>query len=289
MQISGLFTYPIKSCGAIAHQQVELDARGLVWDRRWMLVDGDGLFISQRELPQMALIQPAIDDGFLTVHAPGRRPLSLPLHRGRDVPRLAQVWNDHCLSWDEGQDAADWFSEALGVDCRLVRMTDEHVRRVDERYARRPAQTGFSDGYPLLLVSEASLDDLNRRLIERGKQPITMSRFRPNVVIGGAEAYAEDGWHTAQIGAVTLDIVKPCARCAITTVDQASGEKPESEEPLATLSIYRKREGKVYFAQNAIHHGPGVLAVGDAVKIVTSEASHPANPTILNPGKDFSA
>lgn len=271
MHISALYSYPIKSCGATAHQQIELDVRGPIWDRRWMLVDAGGLFISQRELPQMALIQPAIEEGFLTVRAPGRRPLSLPLHRGRDVPRLVQVWNDRCLSWDEGQDAADWFSEALDVDCRLVRMTDEHVRRVDERYARRPAQTGFSDGYPLLVVSEASLDDLNRRLIERGKQPVTMSRFRPNVVISGAEAYAEDGWHTAQIGGVTLDIVKPCGRCAITTIDQASGEKPESEEPLATLNTYRKWNGKVIFAQNAIHHAPGVLAVGDAVKIVESQ------------------
>jgi hypothetical protein len=271
IQISGLYSYPIKSCGAIIHQQVELDARGLVWDRRWMLVDAGGLFISQREKPQMALIQPTIEESLLTVRAPGRRPLSLPLHRSRDVPRLAQVWNDRCLSWDEGQDAADWFSEALDVDCRLVRMTDEHVRRVDERYARRPAQIGFSDGYPLLVVSEASLDDLNRRLIERGKEPVPMSRFRPNVVLSGAEAYAEDGWHTVQIGAVTLDIVKPCARCVITTIDQTTGHKPESEEPLATLNTYRKREGKVLFAQNAIHHAPGVLTIGDAVKIVESQ------------------
>lgn len=271
MHISALYTYPIKSCGAAAHQHVELDARGPLWDRRWMLVDADGLFISQRELPQMALIQPAIEEGFLTVHAPERTPLSLPLHRGRDVPRLVQVWNDRCLSWDEGQDAAEWFSEVLGVDCRLVRMADEHVRRVDERYARRPAQTAFSDGYPLLVAGEASLNDLNRRLIERGKQPVPMSRFRPNLVISGAEPYAEDGWRTLQIGAVTLDIVKPCARCAITTIDQTTGQKPDPEEPLATLATYRRWNGKVIFAQNAVHHAPGMLAAGDAVKIIESQ------------------
>jgi uncharacterized protein len=135
-------------------------------------------------------------------------------------------------------------------------------------YASENTPVGFADAFPLLIVSEASLDELNRHMIERGKDPVPMTRFRPNIVVSGVEAFAEDSWRTVQIGDVTIDVVKPCARCVTTTVDQLTGTIPDVAEPLGTLNTFRKHNGKVMFAQNAIHRAPGVLKVGNAVKPV---------------------
>jgi hypothetical protein len=268
--ISALYTYPIKSCGALWHTLLELDARGPIWDRRWMLVDEDGLFVTQRELPRMALIQPGFKDGQLSINAPGMNEICVPLERQRDIPRQVQIWNDTCKAWDEGDEVAGWVSDFLRVDLRLVRMTDDFVRRVDERYAPQPAQTGFSDGFPLLIASEASLEELNNRLVERGAEPIPMSRFRPNIVVTGCEAFAEDTWKTIQISDMLIDVVKPCARCAIPSVDQQTAEIRDPKEPLATLNTFRKQNGKVMFAQNAVHRTPGWIAVGNPVQVIRS-------------------
>ncbi len=261
--LTQLYTYPIKSCAALSHTRIELDARGPIGDRRWMVVDSDGVFITQREIPALALIQPHFEDGQLRLSAPGMPAVHVPLQR-RDGPcRSVRVWKDICEALDEGDDLAAWLSEYLHTAARLVRMPDSFVRPVDPRYARTPAQTGFADAFPLLIVAEESLAELNRRLVERGSAAIPISRFRPNLVVAGCDPFAEDTWRTVQIGAVTLDIVKPCARCATTTVDQATGAIPDSAEPLATLNTFRKQDGKVMFAQNAIHRAPGVLALGD--------------------------
>jgi uncharacterized protein YcbX len=177
------------------------------------------------------------------------------------------VWDDICNAWDEGDELAGWLSDYLHAEVRLVRMGGNYERPVDTRYARQPAQASFSDGFPVLIVSQASLDELNLRLMERGSDPVPVTRFRPNLVVTDCDAFAEDTWDVVQIGSVTLDIVKPCARCVTTTVDQATGTVPDHTEPLATLNTFRKQGSKVMFAQNAIHHAPGSLAVGDVVLI----------------------
>jgi uncharacterized protein len=265
--LTHIYTYPIKSCGALSHTRIELDARGPVWDRRWMIVDTDGIFITQREIPALALVQPQIERDHLWLSAPGMTGIDVPIQRSAGPCRYVQVWQDVCEALDEGDDVAAWVSDYLDYDARLVRMPDGYVRQVDPKYARQPAQTGFADAFPLLIASEPSLAELNRRLVERGRDAVPISRFRPNLVVSGCEPFAEDTWHTVEIGPITLDIVKPCARCATTTVDQATGTIPDSAEPLATLNTFRKRDGKVMFAQNAIHRATGILEVGSAVMV----------------------
>ncbi len=266
-RLKSIFTYPIKSCGSLLHVEVDLDAYGLAWDRHWMIADADGVFLTQREFPSLARIQPTFEDGCLRLTAPTMRPIGLPLEHEALPTRKVEVWGDLCEAWDEGDDAASWLSDYLHSQVRLVRLSNVHDRAVDTRYAHRPAQTTFTDGFPILIVSQASLDELNQRLIERGSDPVPITRFRPNLVVTDCDAFAEDTWHTVQIGNVTLDIVKPCARCVTTTVDQATGTVPDTAEPLATLNTFRKHGNKVMFAQNAIHHAPGTIAVGDAVVI----------------------
>lgn len=270
--VSALYTYPIKSCGALSHTQIMLDERGPVWDRRWMIVDGGGVFITQRELPALALIQPAFEAGCLRLSAPGMPDTAVPLQQRGIAAKSVQVWNDSCEAVDEGDDVAAWVSDYLGAAVRLVRMADGFVRPADTTYAPPNTPVGFADAFPLLLVSDASLNDLNQHLQTRGKMPVPMSRFRPNVVISGCEAFAEDTWRIVTIGESTMDVVKPCARCVETAVDQTTGTIPDSAEPLATLSAYRKQGSKVLFAQNAIHRAPGDLRVGDTVTVIKANA-----------------
>jgi uncharacterized protein YcbX len=255
-----------------------LDARGFAHDREWMIVQDDdeerGMFLTQRELSELALIQPALSDDALTLCAPEMPPLVVPLAHDADARTLpVVVWRDTCIGVDEGDAAASWVSAHLGLAARLVRMQPGFVRPVDVTYAKTPAQTGFADGYPLLVISEASLADLNARLVKRGKAPVPMARFRPNIVVSGCDAYAEDEWTRIEIGGVPLDCVKTCARCAITTVDPATATIPDAQEPLATLATYRKISRGVIFGQNVVHRGLGRLSVGDAVTIRDSRQS----------------
>jgi uncharacterized protein len=266
--LSAIYTYPIKSCGRLEHTEITLDERGPAWDRRWMVVDSDGSGLTQRELPAMALIQPRFEGDQLALTAPGMPEICVPLQHATRQIRQVDLWKDFCDAWDEGDDVSNWFSDYLSVDVRLARMAEGYVRPVDPNYAPENTPTRFTDGFPLLIVSEASLEELNRRLVERGKEALPMARFRPNLVVSGAEAFAEDTWKTVQIGELTLDVVKPCARCVLTTVDPATGTIPDAAEPLATLNTFRKQNGKVMFAQNAIHHTPGTLRVGDQIEVV---------------------
>jgi uncharacterized protein YcbX len=181
-----------------------------------------------------------------------------------DGPReRVTVWKDRVPAVDQGDEAADWFAAFLGAPCRLARLPDDYARRVDGRYARRPDdQTGFADGYPFLLLSEASLDDLNGRLAS----PLEMRRFRPNIVVAGCAPFAEDGWRRFRVGPIGFDVVKPCARCVVTTTDQETAER--GVEPLRTLATYRRVRNKAMFGQNLVHEGSGVIRVGDPVEIV---------------------
>jgi uncharacterized protein YcbX len=258
--LSYLRIYPIKSCGGIAVDEWEVDERGLRHDRRWMLVDETGSFMSQRKLPRMALIKVRLESDGLVVDAPGMSSLQVPFGPPDGKPMLARVWND--LVEAQTVDDDSWFSEFLGVRCKLVYLPDESVRQVDPAYAEPGDRVSLADGFPFLLISEASLADLNARL----EQPLPMDRFRPNLVVGGCEPFAEDGWRGVRIGRLTFRVVKPCARCTITTVDQESATK--GKEPLRTLARFRRAGNKVLFGQNLIHDETGTLRIGDPVQIL---------------------
>lgn len=273
VRITALYTYPIKSCAGISHTTVQLEARGPLHDRRWMVVEDDGsdpaMFLTQRELPRLALVQPSLVGDQLVINAPGMPETAVPLAQSAGRRMNVQVWEDACQAIDAGDELAAWFSAYLGVQTRLVRMDDDFVRPVDLRYSREPALVGFTDGYPLLVISESSLEELNRRMEARGKASLPMNRFRPNVVVAGCAPFAEDTWHRIVIGDMPLDVVKPCARCVTTTVDQSRGLVPDKAEPLATLATFRRNEkGGVLFGQNVIHRANGRLAVGDAVNVM---------------------
>jgi uncharacterized protein YcbX len=259
LRLSGLTVYPIKSAGGIPLLESELDEFGLRYDRRWMVVDESGTFISQRSHPPLALVTPGIRNGILRLEAPGMATLELPLEPQPTVHTSVRVWNDHCGATWTGERPARWFSDFLGLPCNLVHMADEIVRPADRSYAPEGTRVSFADAFPFLIISEASLADLNRRLAE----PVPMNRFRPNLVIAGTEPYAEDGWDRVEINGIRLRVVKPCARCVVTTTDQATAER--GKEPLRTLGRYRKVWGKVMFGQNAVHETVGRLRVGDSV------------------------
>ncbi|MFN8527177.1 MAG: MOSC N-terminal beta barrel domain-containing protein [Anaerolineae bacterium] len=274
IMVTALYTYPIKSCGGLPHAEMALDARGFLHDRQWMIVsDADkdrGHFLTQREYPRMALIHPCVEADQLTLRAPGMPEIAVPLAQDHPADMTVVVWKDTLQAVDEGDAIAQWFSAYLGAAVRLVRFADEIVRAVSMKHTDQPSQTGFSDGYPLLLANESSLADLNDRLAARGKPAVPMTRFRPNIVIQGVDAWAEDTWKWVEIGGVRCEVAKPCARCAITTVDPLSGEATIKGEPLATLETFRRGTGSVsgvLFGQNVIHRALGTLRVGDRVEL----------------------
>jgi uncharacterized protein len=260
--LSGLYVYPIKSAGGIALESSEVDERGLRHDRRWMLVDETGCFMSQRQFPRMALIGVRIEPDGLVVDAPDMPSLEVPFRPVGGSLLLARVWDDLVESLTVSDDSDRWFSEFLGVSCKLVYLPDESVRPVDPAYARMGDQVGLADGFPFLLISEASLADLNVRL----ERPVPMNRFRPNLIVGGCGPFAEDNWKLVRIGRITLRVVKPCARCTITTVDQESAVM--GKEPLRTLARFRKVGTKVLFGQNLIHDELGTLRTGDPLEVL---------------------
>lgn len=268
IRVSALYTYPIKSCAGISHDRIMLGSRGPLHDREWLVVDGIGMFITQREISRMALIKPMLDSSGMTVNAPEMPTLRVPYTGTSRERRGVTVWRYQGEAEDAGDEAAEWFSQFLGVSARLVRMPDDVKRLTSTDYTEEAGEVGFADAYPLLFISKASLADLNDRLTERGKSPVPMNRFRPNVVISGCGPFAEDSWAQVTIAGIRFDVVKPCARCAITTVDQAAGESPDVREPLATLATYRRgANGGAMFGQNVIHRGTGMLSVGDTIEI----------------------
>lgn len=260
--LSSLFTYPIKSCRGHAVEQSLVTSRGLQNDRLLMIVDEDGHFLTQREYPTLALLEPTVSEPLLTLRAPGMATVDITL-RTSGIAHEVVVWRDKCQAVDQGDQVATWLSDYLGASVRLVHIHDTFARPVDPRYRRHSSdETSFSDGYPFLLISEASLATLNQRLTV----PLPMDRFRPNLVVRGCEPFAEDRWQQIEIGSVIFDLVKPCARCKITTIDQATGAV--GKEPLATLATFRRTEdGKVTFGQNMLSSGTGMIAVGDTVRV----------------------
>jgi len=262
MKLAGLYRYPVKSLRGESLLSMRVGPRGPELDRHWMVVNDKGRFLTQRELPRMVLIRPHVLDGGLRLTAPGKP--SLEVFSLRDAPPLeVQVWNDRCLARPMGEEADRWLSDFLGIPCHLVEFPEEEHRQVDPSYAASGDETAFSDGFPFLLISQASLGDLNRRM----PRPLPMERFRPNLVVEGCEPYAEDTWKRIRIGDLTFRVVKPCSRCVIPTVNPETGQR-EGNEPLKTLMTYRKEGNKVFFGQNLVHDGEGVLEVGMPVEVL---------------------
>jgi uncharacterized protein len=258
--LSGLHVYPIKSCAGISLQRSDLSATGLRHDRRWMLVDETGKFMSQRAHPRMAMISVRFAPERMIVSAPGMDELEVPLYLQAPDSIDVRVWGDTNRGAMVSEEADRWFGEYLGFSCRLVHKPDDDLRLVDSSFAERGDQVSFADGFAFLLISEASLEDLNCRL----KDPVPMNRFRPNLVVRGCVPYAEDGWSRLRIGSVPFRVAEPCPRCAITTVDQRTGAR--GNEPLRTLATYRKSELGTVFGRNLIHDTLGTLHVGDPVE-----------------------
>jgi uncharacterized protein YcbX len=266
VELSGIHLYPVKSCRGIAASAWPLDRFGLWLDRAFMVVDGAGRFLTQREQPRLARVETALEESALLLRAAGIGEQRVPLHGAAGERVAVKVWYHAGEGLDQGAGPAAFLSDLLGCDARLVRIPPEHDRRVSPRHSSREAYTAFSDGYPLLLLSQASLAALNQRLSE----PLPMNRFRPNLVFSSSEPHAEDGWKRIRLGTLELEIAKPCERCAVTTTDQESGER-SSSEPLRTLALYRRQGGGVLFGQNAVHQSTGRLAVGTPVQVLATQ------------------
>lgn len=259
--LAAIYRYPVKSMRGEAFEGLEVTSRGLAFDRHWMVVDREGRFLTQRQAPSMALVQTRVaGDGTLRLQAPGMVELEVRPDRG---PRTeVHVWDDRLPAACVADDADRWLSDFLGRPCRLVYLPDEVRRPVDPRYAQPDDEVGFADGFPFLLISQASLDGLNARLV----RPVGMLRFRPNLVIAGCTAHAEDTWRHIRIGGLGFRVAKPCARCIIPTIDIETAEK--GREPMQTLRSYRRRDQKVYFGQNLIHDDVGRLEVGMPLEVL---------------------
>lgn len=259
--LTELNLYPIKSCGGLALAEACIAASGLtsglLHDRQWMVVDAAGAFLTQRSFPKMACIRPRLVGRFLELEAPGLTPIAIPLEPpASDGARMitVQLWGDRMQAYDCGDEAARWFSQALGTPCRLVRHGSDLQRSADRAWTGGlEAPALFSDGFPILVISEASLADLNEKLLRQGRSALPMNRFRPNIVIGGVEAFEEDYAATITIGDVVLKPVKPCPRCPIPSVDQANGELgPDPLDILRTYRVNPKVKGGITFGMNAL-------------------------------------
>ena len=267
MQLSGLFIYPVKGLKGIALEEARCTDRGLENDRRFMVVDAAGTFISQRTTPKMATVWTEIRQGTLALAAPDMPELAIALRPSGGERARVKVWSSTVDATTVSREADAWLTEYLGTACRLIHMADASERYSNPRYAGRGKRVSFADGYAYLLASEASLADLNARLGTRGHPALPMNRFRPNLVVTGGAAFAEDRWNEVRVGTAVLAAVKPCGRCEVTTTDQATGEV-RGPEPLATLSTFRNsREFGVMFGMNLVTQREGRVRVGDSVEV----------------------
>ncbi|WP_062014820.1 MOSC domain-containing protein [Aureimonas sp. AU4] len=270
-RVASLHIHPVKGARGIALDRTTLDLEGLAGDRRWMLVDEAGRFVSQREMPELALLdaQPDPDGLHLSLPEGGERFVATPDGGARLTVR---VWGDEveaaAASPEDDAAVSRWFGRSL----RLVHFDAGSRRLVSRDWLERDAPVGFADGFPLLIATQESLRGLNREIVAAGGEAVPMSRFRPNLVLSGAEPFADDGWATIRVGDVLFDLVKPCARCIVTTTDQDTGAR-DGPEPLATLArLRRSADGRApgaLFGWNAVPRSGGRLAVGDAVEVVT--------------------
>ncbi len=265
--LSEIYIYPIKSCGGISLQSVEIGKKGPHLDRRWMLVSESGRFISQRDTPSLALISVKIDESHLYIREPKGSEIKIPISNNGPI-RTVTVWKSEVAAIDQGNEASQFFSEHVKKNVRLVFFPDSSKRQVDQQYAKSPDdEVGFADGFPFLLISEGSL----LALCQRMGNPLPMNRFRPNLVVSNCPPFAEDTWRSIKIGPISFLVAKPCSRCIVTTIDQNTGIN--GKEPLETLAKFRKIENKIMFGQNLVHENCGTLKVGSPVEILCQKAT----------------
>jgi uncharacterized protein YcbX len=268
LQLSEIWVYPVKSLGGIRLQESNVTHRGLEHDRRWMLVDDQGVFLSQRENPELALFETEMEGGFLIIGHREKKAekvkVALYPAASPDADNLdAVVWDDTVATYEVDKTISNWFSEILGYSVRLVYMPEESHRKVNPDYAVTPEDiSSFADGFPYLIIGQSSLDDLNSRM----KEAVPMKRFRPNFVFTGGEAYEEETWSEFTIGNLPFYGVKPCARCVMITVDPEKGIVA-GKEPLLTLSKYKKVGNNVIFGQNLIAKQEGSVGVGNSITV----------------------
>lgn len=263
MRISEIRIYPVKGLRGLSVPSATIEPWGLAGDRRWMIVDAAGRFLSQREVPAMAMIDATLEAGGLKLSASRRSDLVVATAIGAPTIDVV-IWRNTVSAAPTGPEADAWLSEALGRHCRLVHMAEpERARPVNPAFGAAEDRVSFADGYPMLATTTASLADLARRA---ALPHLSMDRFRTNLVVDGAAAWEEDGWRELEIGSALFAVVKPCERCAVTTVDQTTGERHPDIEPLRTLSTFRRNErGQPVFGQNLIPRSSGVVRVGEAV------------------------
>ncbi len=261
--VASLIYYPIKACRGFEVDETNVERMGLEYDRRMMVVRPEGGFLTQREHPRLALVTPTLSGESLTLSAPGMDAFTIPVRKSGPTHPV-DIWRSKGVqAVDQGEAAAEWFSNWLRTSVRLVHLAEGYIRRINEKYAvNADDHTAFADGYPILLASEESLADLNAHL----ETPIPMNRFRPNLVIRGCEPFAEDTWARIRIGNVEMAVVKPCARCVVTTIDKETLER--SKEPLKTLASYRKQGSGVMFGQNVIPLSEGRIGREMSVEIL---------------------
>lgn len=265
LTLSEINIFPVKSLGGISLQSSVVEERGLKYDRRWLLVDENGVFMTQRDFSQMALIKLSLSENNLTIKHKSDSSLpaiSIPLKFYSDERIDVIIWDDKCKAVPVNKEYDDWFSETLKMKCRLVKMPDDERRIVEKKFITEDKIVSFADAYPFLIIGQSSLDDLNLRL----ETPLPMNRFRTNFVFSGGKPFEEDKWKNFSIGDVKFKAVKPCARCVITTTDQETAVR--SEEPLKTLATYRKVKNKVLFGMNLISFSAGTVKVGDSITLI---------------------
>jgi len=261
--VSELYIYPIKSLGGVPVATAEVTSRGFRYDRRWMLVDEHYQFLTQRKFPQMALIKVQIEDGGLLLTHPTNGTIRMPFKSSADE-REVTVWDDTCTGLLVNRELDDWFSDIFQISVKLVYMPESTRRQVDQRYAPNGIITSFADAYPFLMIGQSSLDDLNKRL----ESPLSMDRFRPNIVFTGGKPFEEDLMKHIRFSDMDFYGVKLCARCVVTTIDQQTAQR--GKEPLKTLSSYRSKNNKILFGQNLIHAKTGLIRVGDTIEVLDS-------------------
>ncbi len=267
--LSDIYIYPVKSLAGIKVATWEVSGKGLLHDRKWMLIDSDNQFLSQRRLPKMTLIKTEIIDDTLILSTASSGKISLPLNPDNGDDINTTIWKDQCLAKTTNLEVDQWVSNFLEIDCKLVYQPENIVRPVDPDYATDTDKVNFSDGFPFLIVSDASLTALNKEM----ELPLPMQRFRPNLVISNCEPYTEDSWRKIQINDICFRLPKACSRCSVPTIDTKTAQT--NKEPLTTLSRLRRWNNKVFFGQNALHDISGELSVGNSVSIIQTGLKQP--------------
>lgn len=261
LRLSEIWIYPIKSMGGIRLNSAKVAGKGLEFDRRWMLIDENNMFITQRKIPEMALFKLGMNSDSFTVRFKNES-IQLPFNSILSSDLIpATIWDDSVDTIEVHERYSNWFSDKLKFSCKLVAFPEENTRLVDPKYATNHDNVSLADGYPLLAIGQSSLDDLNQRL----DAPVPMDRFRPNLVFTGGQPYEEDSWKEFTVGVSKFQGIKPCSRCVLTTIDQMTGE--QGKEPLATLATYRKRDNKIYFGQNVLSIDHNEIHEGDEIKL----------------------